>query len=245
MEKKKMKIWKKILIIMLILFCILVVFMSRRFIILADIDKKVTECENENKNIYIKTSYNFENYKSEIQRFIKDDVDKMVMEKTDKDGEIVKMMQITYPTQRKMFTESKDSKVMYVYEEEAAVRGAHLEMNDDVTMSYTTILNFGYSMSISERIILAMITSIKTVNMDGKECYELSNVNNSNMLMDTGYVKMKAYVEKETGLPVKVIQETKENGEIKQDITTYEYSFGKVTDEDMKEPDATQYKMQE
>lgn len=242
MENRKMKLWKKCLILLLVLLCIFVAITTRKVIILSNLDKKVTAYENNNKNIYIKTLFNFSNYTSEMKRFIKDDVDKMVLEKTDINGNKTKIIQITYPTKRKIFTEINGNKVMNVYEEAAAVRGSHIE--NSTTASYTTIMNFAYSINLPERVLNSLVTKIKLVEIDGKKCYELSSLFNTNFLYDQNTTKLSIYVEKDTGLPVKMIQDTTENNDIQKNITIYEYKFDVVTDADMQEPDNSEYKLQ-
>ena len=234
MEKKKMKLWKKILIVLFIILIIVIALIARRTIILSNIDKKVTEYENNNSNIYIKTVFDFDTHKSISERFIKDDVDKLKLIKTDNDGENTQIIQITYPEERKMFTNAKGNKVLYVYKEKAAKRGLHIENDENVTTSYNTIQDFGYSTNILQTIINAFVTSIKSVEIDGKQCYELSSLSNSNIIYEVG---------KETGLPVKAIQEVNQDGQITKDVITYEYSFGTVTNEDLKEPDINEYKL--
>ena len=59
MKKTKMKIWKIILIVFLALLIAFIAIVTRRVIILSNIDKKVTDCENNNKNIYIKTTLDY------------------------------------------------------------------------------------------------------------------------------------------------------------------------------------------
>lgn len=255
MEKKKMKLWKKILIIIVILLMLFVINTTRKTIILANLDKKVTDYENNNSNIYIRTTFDFVDYKSELERYIKDDVDKMIIEKTDLEGKKTKIIQIQYPEERKVYLESEDNKVMYVHQEKADVRGSHIE--NSANLSYTTIMNFAYSSSLPERVLMSIFTKIKTVEVDGKKCYELSNLFNGNFLYAENTIDMKAYVDKDTGLAVKLVEKFKksekiqgltapiENEEIKENITTYEYKFNEVTDKDMEEPDETEYKKQE
>ena len=86
MKKSKMKVLKIILITVLVLLITLLAIVMRRAVILSSIDKKVTEYENNNKNIYIKRTFDYVDYKSEIERFIKDDIDKMILSKTDLQG---------------------------------------------------------------------------------------------------------------------------------------------------------------
>lgn len=243
MEKKKMKLWKKILIVLAILLIILIIFIGRKVIILSNLDNKVSDYENNYKNIYIKTIFDYNDYKSESERFVKDNVDKLVIEKTDNTGEKSKIIQITYENERKMFTEANGNKIMNVYKEETAVRGAHIE--DSANFSYSVIRNFAYATSLPERILDAIVTKIKLVEIDNKQCYELSSTHNSNFLYSENTSEMKAYVEKDTGLPVKMIEVVNENGERKENISTFECKFNIVTDEDIKEPNNDEYKLQE
>ena len=240
-EKKKMKLWKKVLIIIAIILLIFIAIVLRKFIILADIDSKVSEYENNNGNIYSKIISTNSEYTIQTEYYIKDDIIKYVLEKTDKNGEKTKLTQITYPHERKLYAENANKKVMRVYKEEAPVRGSHIETEAPATIS--TIVNFGYSMSIPERIINSICTRIKSTEIDGKDCYELYGILGSNYLVSKG-TKIKAYAEKETGLPVKYIEYDKNNNQNVITTTEYEYEFNCVTDEDLIEPDESQYELQ-
>ena len=240
-EKKKMKLWKKVLIVIVILLLIFIAIVLRKFIILADIDGKVSEYENNNSNIYSKIISTNSEYTMQTECYIKDNIIKYVFEKTDKNGEKTKLTQITYPHERKLYAEDANKKVMRVYKEEAPVRGSHIETEAPVTVN--TIVNFGYSMSISERIINSICTSIKSTEINGKDCYELSVIMSSNYIASKDS-KIKAYAEKETGLPVKYIEYDKDNNQNVITTTEYEYKFNCVTDEDLAEPDESQYELQ-
>lgn len=240
-EKKKMKLWKKVLIIIAIILLIFIVIVLRKFIILADIDSKVSKYENNNSNIYSKIISTNSEYTMQTECYIKDDIIKYVFEKTDKNGEKTKLTQITYPHERKLYAEDANKKVMRVYKEEAPVRGSHIETEAPATIS--TIVNFGYSMSIPERIINSICTSIKSTEVNGKDCYELSGIMSSNYTTSKDS-KVKAYTEKETGLPVKYIEYDKDNNQNVITTTEYEYKFNCVTDEDLAEPDESQYELQ-
>ena len=83
-EKKKMKLWKKVLIVIVILLLIFIAIVLRKFIILADIDGKVSEYENNNSNIYSKIISTNSEYTMQTECYIKDNIIKYVFEKTDK-----------------------------------------------------------------------------------------------------------------------------------------------------------------
>lgn len=243
MEKKKVKIWKILLATILVILFIFIIIISRKASILYKIDRKVREYEDNNSNIYIKTNFNFYEHTSQIETFVKDDINKTVLEKTDLEGNKTKIIQITYPNERKLFTENKDNKVMYVYEEKAPVRGYNLER--ETVASYTVIGNAGYSSNFFETIFNSLVTKIKLVEIDGRKCYELSSLWNTNYLYKNNTNKLLTYVDKDTGLTVKRIEQIIEDGDIKENITTCEYKFNEVTDEDIKEPNALEYKVQE
>ena len=80
--------------------------------------------------------------------------------------------------------------------------------------------------------------------MDEKQCYELSSLYNSNFMYSENKKEIKAYIEKDTGLPIKLIEVVNENGKNVENVTTYKYQFNIVTDEDMQEPNNQEYVLQ-
>ena len=87
----------------------------------------------------------------------------------------------------------------------------------------------------------ALVASIKTEKVDGIVCYVIAGTESKETLASQGIKEVKLYIEKDTGLPVKKVC-IMTTGEEK--VTTYEYQFGVVTDQDMKQPGVTQYRMQ-
>ena len=71
-------------------------------------------------------------------------------------------------------------------------------------------------------IINAIVTSIKTKKIDGKDYYVLSSKMNTNFLYDTNTTKMTIYIEKDTGLTTKIVEEVNEIGETKQVLKDFE-----------------------
>lgn len=71
-------------------------------------------------------------------------------------------------------------------------------------------------------IINAIVTSIKTKKIDGKDYYVLSSKMNTNFLYDTNTTKMTIYIEKDTGLTTKIVEEVNGNGETKQVLKDFE-----------------------
>lgn len=242
MEKKKMNLWKKILIVVLVVVVIFVICTLRKMFILISLDNKVSELENTKNNIYSKIVIERDEMTNETEVFIKDDVNKSkaIMKKSDE--VMIELIQITYPNERKVFKSDENGKTLTVYKEKTAVRGADLEYSEDIQTSYTAIVNFAQATILPERILHSIFTEIREVELDGKECYELSGNNMSLFIKTSGTERIYGYVEKETGLPIKRI-DLMEDG--REDVTTYDYKFDIVTDEDLKEPDVSEYKLQE
>ena len=88
-----------------------------------------------------------------------------------------------------------------------------------------------------------MIGVGKKKKIAGKECYEISTMYNPNYIYDENSKDLKIYIEKDSGLPVKVVETIEENGEKIQNTIAYEYAFDCVTDEDIAEPEDRSYNL--
>lgn len=225
-EKKKMKIWKKIVIGILIIvtiFIISIIPLIQKVIILSDLSEKFMKYEKMD-NIYVKTTFSAqEGAKSE--KYFKNGVEKSTGSSTEYWD---KSVQFRYRDMTKTYIDYKDgSKALIIN---------HNYINPDV-QTYQQKLIFGYYFgdytSLIGKFVTSTITSIKTGVVDGKECYILRNTQFEDPFT--------YYVEKDTGLTIQTLHTYQENGITKQNINRYEYSFGTVTDEDMKEPDASGY----
>ena len=102
---------------------------------------------------------------------------------------------------------------MHVYEEKAPVRGYDIERT--VESSYTAIGNAGYSSNFFETIFNSIVTKIRLVEIDGRKCYELSSLWSTNYMYQSNTNKLLIYVDKDTGLTVKRIEQIIEDGNIK------------------------------
>lgn len=248
MKKTKFKLSKIILITILVLLVIFIIFTLRKAMILSTIDKKVSDYENNKQNIYVKIVSTTSEYTLKAERYIKGDVDKLVMERKNKDGSELKVIQIDDATKHKLYHNRDGNKVFYenAFGEISPkpIRGSHIKAPDGAKSfaSYTVLINVGYSDGLLPRILNSIVTSIKTVEVDGKKCYEVSSKYNHNLLYEQNTQKVLVYVEQDTDLAIKKVETFNENGKLIENITTYEYKFDEVTDENMKEPDLSEYK---
>lgn len=206
-------------------------FVGRKVVILAKLDDSVSNLQETKNNFYMKTISTGNPYnESESELFVKDTVEKMVVTRTI--PETRKMIQIIYPTERKLYVESGEEKVYTVF-------------NEVLQGEIKYIINFADSYSFMNRFFNALVSSIKSVEIDGKECYEISSMHSPNFIYSENSVGMSAYVEKDTGLPVRLLETIEENGTTKEYIIDYEVKFDCVTDEDIAEPDVSQYTLNE
>ena len=109
--------------------------------------------------------------------------------------------------------------------------------NEDINSLHVFIEYFNSDTFIQKYINCAK-TLVKYERINNKDCYVI--ISNDSGFSTGSYAKI--YVDKETKLPIQVI-ESFDNGEY---ITYFTYEFGTVTDDDFKFPDnASEYKKEE
>ncbi len=92
--------------------------------------------------------------------------------------------------------------------------------------------------AIGHTFLQILFLSIEDVTMDEKECYKIECKNAT--------TRKVCWIEKETGLGVMSISYNKINGiEYESELSKKEVVFETVTDEDLIEPDMSQYTIQE
>lgn len=239
-----MKLWKKVLIILLIVIAIFVILTLRKMLILISLDNKVSELENTKDNIYVKViSERDDIYKSNVSEvYIKDNTNKSTNTIERLDGGKIELVQITYPNERKLFMNNGTIKTLNVYQEKAPIRGTDIKLNEENQTSYSVLVNLANTDNLVARIVTSIMTKINEVELDGRECYKLSGKYGTTFMYEPNTKMVYAYIEKETGLLVKLVELMNDG---KEYITTYEYKFDIVTDENLKEPDASEYILQE
>lgn len=228
MENKKMKLWKNVLIVILTIFLIFLAFTIRKMIIISNLSNKIANYQKMD-NIYSKSSNDYSSI-STFEKYYKDGIEKDIITLPEKNS---KAIQFIYPNQRKVFIETPDTKNVSTSEE-------------NNVSSYSPILvSYIDSITFPELLLTSLTSTICKDTINGKECYVLSSRSNPNFLYEPNAVSMKMYIEKDTGLTIRMVQVVKENNEKSLKTVNYEYSFGNVTDEDMMEPNILEYTVQE
>ena len=234
LEKKKVKYIKKynhklrilkitLLSIILILVVLFVAFPGRKMVIIKSLEDKFQVYEQQSDNVYIKAlMYNDSNLQFTYENYYKDDdLKKYVMTNPEAD---IKVTQYFYQNEIKQFIEEPEGKRLIIESRENNIE-------------LPPLMNYFYNDSLVGTFFMSMDYKITTSDVNGRECYVFSRT------YAKPETKIDIYIEKDTGL----VLQSAQIGPTEEDIalTQYEYSFGTVTDEDMQEPDATEYRLTE
>ena len=218
MKEKKIKIWKILLGVIVLIFFLFVIFLTRKMIILSSLENKLAGYQEKN-NIYVKTEITDSENNTTFEKYYKDGIEKDVLSIPNREEKIT---QYLYDNERKLYVEKGDKKTVTTTEKPE-------EIVASVLVSYTSYENFW------QLLFNSITSSITTAQLDGKECYVISSSYNLNFIYEGDSDTVKVYIDKETGLALKC-EEVNNNR-----ITKYQYSFDTVQDEDLKEPDMEQY----
>lgn len=177
-----------------------------------------------------------ENYKKILIQYEEDEVGFAVMGYKKGDKTLVKMYSedntktISYYDKKKQESITKvevgKDKVAFVKQEDEA----------PVLVSSVAYIESFTEISTWQNFLLALHSKIVSETYKGKECYKI-----------TAYGDLEQWVDKETGLIVRQSggYYQYKDGTMKRLYHEYNYQFGIVTDEDVKKPDLTGYKIQE
>ncbi len=127
---------------------------------------------------------------------------------------------------------TKERIIKYNNEKEKTAKISQSDTGYGVMTNISNRLSEG---TIGENFLMAIRYAITDEKCNGKQCYKITLDENCSV-----------WIDKETGLTVKIKNgfHRNENGVEKDSNIEYFYEFGIVTDEDVKKPDLTGYKIQ-
>lgn len=181
MEKKKMKLWKKILLVVLALIVVFAIFTLRKYII-------ITKLINASKGYVSKTNFMVDSYS------LSNDTASLTRTYY-KDGNLYSEAQTfshNILDERKITTYNKDNEKIVIIQ---AGEDKVLLSNGNIAPVYVNTIN-EYD-DIKFKIPLAITSKIKTEECNNKECYLIE--------ISKDY---KIWVEKETGIIIRVMDFT-------------------------------------
>lgn len=230
MERKQVKnLGKGMIIAILIVLAILIFIVARRVIIIKNLQEKISHYTN------------LTNYYEKVCQYQGDNLS-VVFETYMKDGKYVTIMEAKNGEKDKRIINYSDGQTINTYIENGEEKYAWLNSNG--LPSPATVSNWLYTENIFQCILGAMQASIKEVEYNGRECYKIDNFHSTSSMYIDG--NLSVYIDKETGLPLKVINGTATiDGKTYDLINEYIYEFNSITDSDLIEPDINQYIIKE
>lgn len=210
---KNKKITMAILLIIIAIIALFLGLTIRKFIILKEISKKASQYDNIT-NYYEKV---LDSSGMDIEYFCKENKSKKII--TDyKEGT------------RKLTMYNNGKEVNTYVIEPNGIKVASLGSN--ISFSEPNILGFRFDGNFWHWVKLVINSNISITELNGKECYYI----NGGLLTNT-------YIEKETGLILKMQNGIRSDGS-EPIILEYYYEFGNVTDDDFIEPNILEYTIQ-
>lgn len=212
----KKKVFKTIGILVLIIVILMLLYVIRNTIIVTKLQKNIKEYTSKT-NFSIKvTNLTSETSKMTVNYYKKDNKEAVILERN-VDENSVKMSFYNNGERKDLFIETNDKKTVQVN-----TKNQLLGLN--ITDSLQTD-------NLWQTILYSSIARIKTENVNGKECYNVSNFYSPYWMYGDNITEF--YIEKDTGLLIKTV--------IDDEVAVREYSFDDVEDSAFVEPDIGLY----
>lgn len=223
----KMKILKLIIFIVLIA---LIIVLGRRAIIIISLQNKIAE--HRASTNYHMTEYVYEGIHYKINEVYCKDNQSLTTITTNESG-------------AKKLTKYSDGEKANIYIDANDDNVALLNNEASAAPNYAGIYNSLETKGLWDFILNILKTRITTANVNGKQCYKIDDFYSPNILI-AGEGERTIYIDKETGLLVRTFGGTiKNNNGTFTIVNDYQYEFGTVTDEDLKEPNLANYTIQD
>ncbi len=213
----KKKTFKIILLIILIVLAIFVLYTLRNFIIVKGLQNKIAQYTAiSNFSATINQTFTDDSTNVLINYYQDGNKQAVILQRTDSNGEVIKMSQYNNGERCDVFWDAKDSKT--------AQLNAANTINVQLTNSLETDNDW-------QTLLACTFAVIKSTKYNGKDCYSITNY--MSPLFMNGTEKNEVYVDKETGIAIKNIMDNQ--------ITEKEYNFNTVDEAVFTEPDIGQY----
>ena len=224
--KNLLKVIGLLIILTIIIFIIIT---ARKVIILNNLENKIVEYSKID-NYYVK---NYDYYGETLvigEYYVKGDKNKTELNSINSNSSN-KLIEVYNGEKFNMYIESNGDKTALLDAGENTGRIA--------------ISNFLEVNNFQDILMTAIMSEISTENCNGKECYRIQT-NYDFMNRNDKESNVTIYIDKETGLPTRYLNGTRINkNEKTSTLQDFYYEFNMVTDEDVQEPDISEYKIPE
>lgn len=217
--KNKMSILKTILIVILLL---VVIYVGRNMIVLCSIQNKASKYYNSNNYHIEMYSYNSTDT-SVLEVYKKDNKFMQRASSYNSEGIIIETLD---------YTDGRSTNV-YIID----TNGKEFRVKSEPVNIYITPKNVNYAgiSNLLEFLLKSVTSQITTVKCNGKDCYKIDTLG------------MTTYVDKETGLAIRVINTSmsfrdEDYSKMESSVDDIFFEFNEVTDEDFIEPDRSDFK---
>jgi len=230
---KVKKVLKIIGVILLVLIVLLIIHTVRNYIIISNLQNKLSQY-SDSKNYYIKSV--FADYEQTGETWVKDD------------KYLVRIDNITEQGKRTIINYCDGKTVNTYIELDTNTNKSKIALlNSNGLPSPAEIGDFLATENGGQLILNSMLSSVKSEKLNDIDCYKITGFQTPNMLFMTTFETPCIYVEKDTGITIQYFSGTMQdnNGNSKDIIVNREYKFNTVTDDDLKEPDISQYTIRE
>lgn len=212
-KKKALKI---IGVVVLIIVILMLIYVIKNTVIVSKLQKNIKEYTSKT-NFSIKvTNLTDEKTKMTVNYYKKDNKEAVILERN-ADENSVKMAFYNNGERKDLFIETNDKKTVQVNTK-----------NQLVGLNITDSLQTD---NLWQTILYSALAKIKTENVEGKECYKVSNFYSPYWMFGENITEF--YIEKDTGLLIKTV--------IDDEVAVREYSFDDVEDSAFVEPDIGLY----
>lgn len=206
---------------------IFIIIIGRKAIIMTVLSNQAEKSKNQN------------NYYTKIYMYQGEDT--TLIETYHKDGKYLTTVVPLGELKNNKIIEFKDKAKTNIYIESDNDKIAVLNAESNFTQ--LTSINFLRTNNIGEFLRNLLLTSFRSVKCNGIDCYYISNFNSPTLATSEGDCGI--YINKETGMPVRVLGGTMHtNNEVTDGVLDYYYEYNKVTEENIKEPELEQYQIQ-
>ena len=213
----KKKVLKIILLVVLLIIAAFVVYTLRNFIIVKGLQNKIAKYTSiSNFSATINQPFTDDSTNVLINYYQDGNKQAVILQRTDSNGEVIKMSQYNNGERCDIFWDTKDSKT------------AQLNVDNTISVQLTNSLETGNDW---QTLLACTFAVIKSTKYNGKDCYSITNY--MSPLFMNGTEKNEVYVDKETGIAIKNIMDNQ--------ITEKEYNFNTVDEAVFTEPDIGQY----
>ena len=212
---------KCLTLVILIILAILVINISRKVIILSELENKANE--------YVQST-NIRNIVYAYQQDTYTKTEKLTL--NDKKAIIITKIEDGNKTITRMYENGDNVNIYTETEDRKTVR-----LNQKMEIS-TNIYNSLTTENYIQLLVSAVSATIKSTEYNGTECYYIANCSNPYMLSESG-----VYVEKSTGLVLRSIVEEGLWDENVAPAVDYIYEFNTLTEQDFIEPNIEEYEI--